>query len=118
MRANLAEITLYNGTDPILDVEVAIVTAPLPVAGMAGARRIGEKWTLIGRGQAFFLEVGDVEGSITHSSVYLEYDPFGHFGFGIGYDWFDVDVDVSDSQWYGHANIRFNGPMVFLKGSF
>jgi hypothetical protein len=98
--------------------EIASVTAPLPVFGISGARRLGEKWILVARGQWFFLEVDDVGGNITHAAAFVEHHTFRNVGFGIGYDWFDIDVDTTDDFWRGRADIRFKGPMVFVQASF
>ena len=118
LHANLTEIVIDNIGVPVTNREIASVTAPLPVIGVSGARRIGERWALIGRAQSFFLKVDDVEGSINHVSVYVEHDTTEHFGFGFGYDWLDIDVGVEEDRWTGAADVRFEGPMLFIKGSF
>jgi hypothetical protein len=116
--------TVLNGTftddvdAPVFTRELASVTAPLPVFGLSGARRLSEKWTFLARGQWFFLEVDDVAGAITHAAVHFEHSTFDNIGLGIGYDWFDIDVDLADALWRGTAEVRFKGPMIFLQGSF
>ena len=98
--------------------EIASVSAPLPVVGLSAAKRLGEKWTLLARGQWFFLEIDDVAGALTHAAVHIEHDTFKNFGFGLGYDWFDIDVDTSEDHWNGSADVQFKGPMIFIKASF
>jgi hypothetical protein len=98
--------------------EIASVTAPLPVFGLSGARRIGDKWVLIARGQWFFLDVDDMGGRITHAAAFLEHNTFENIGFGFGYDWFDIDADTTDTLWRGSADVRFKGPMLFIQASF
>lgn len=118
LRASLDTLVFDNANLPVLETEIASVSAPLPVFGVGGARRLGEKWALVARGQWFFLEVDDVQGSISHLAVYLEHNTFKHFGFGFGYDRFEIDVDSTDQYWQGAADVGFKGPMLFVQASF
>ena len=63
-------------------------------------------------------EVDDVDGRIEHGTIHFEHDTFDRVGFGFGYDWFNVEVKASERLWTGRADVRFHGPMLFLKGSF
>ncbi len=114
----LTEVAFDNIDVPIEETEIAKVTAPLPVIGLNGARRLGKKWALLARAQVFSVELGDIDGEITHGALYFEHDTFERFGIGFGYDWFVVDVKTEDDLWRGSAQMRFHGPMFFLKGSF
>lgn len=118
LRARLEGLVFDNIDLPTRSREVAGVTAPLPVLGLSGAWRFGRKWSLVARGQVFFLEVDDVKGGITHASAYLEHSTFRNVGFGFGYDWFDIDVDTTDDGWSGNANVQFKGPILFVQASF
>ena len=118
LHARLDGLTFDNANTPVRSREVASVTAPLPVFGLGGARRLGGKWILVARGQMFFLEVSDVKGAITHLAAYVEHATFQNVGFGFGYDWFDIDVDTTDTNWYGSVDVQFSGPMVFIQASF
>lgn len=118
LRASLDSLEFDNANLPVLDAEIASVTAPLPVFGLSIARRLSEKWTLVGKGQWFFLTFDDYEGSITHATAHFEHNTFRQVGFGFGYDWFDIDVDTTDKYWRGSADVRFHGPLVFIQASF
>ncbi|HSG98031.1 MAG TPA: hypothetical protein VLA11_08555 [Woeseiaceae bacterium] len=118
LRAALTEVAFDNIDVPIGVTEIAKVTAPLPVIGFGGARRLGTKWALLARAQVFAVEIDDIDGTITHGALYFEHDTFDRFGFGFGYDWFVVDVKTEEDLWRGRAKVRFDGPMLFLKGSF
>ena len=118
LRAALTEVDFDNVEGPTGEAEIAAVTAPLPVIGFAGARRLGEKWALLVRAQLFDVEVDDVDGRIEHGAIYVEHDTFERVGFGFGYDWFNVEIKSRDRLWTGRADVRFHGPMLFLKGSF
>jgi len=118
LRAALTEIDFDNIQVPTGESEIAAVTAPLPVIGISGARRLGEKGALILRAQLFEVAVDDVDGRIEHAAIHFEHDTFERVGFGIGYDWFNIDIESRDRLWIGRADVKFHGPMLFLKGSF
>jgi hypothetical protein len=98
--------------------EFSDVTAPLPVIGVEGAWGFAPKWSIYGRLQVFRLEVGGYEGSIDHLAVRLEHQTFRYIGFGLGYDFFELDVDIDDSEWRGFANYQFQGPTLYVRASF
>ena len=98
--------------------EFSDVTAPLPVLGLSGGWEFAPKWSVYGRLQIFRLEVGDYDGSIDHLSIRLEHQTFRHVGFGLGYDFFELDIDIDDSDWRGFANYQFKGPTVYVKAVF
>lgn len=118
LRAALTEVDFDNIEVPLGDTEIAAVTAPLPVFGVSAARRLSKKWSLIVNAQYFAVEVDDVDGRIEHGALHFEHDTFDRVGFGLGYDWFDVEVKSQDRFWNGRADVRFHGPVLFLKGSF
>jgi hypothetical protein len=118
LRTTLTEVAFDNINVAIGATEIAGVTAPLPVIGFGGARRLGKKWALLARGQVFSVEIDDIDGTITHGALYFEHDTLDRFGFGFGYDWFVVDIKTEEDFWRGRAKVHFDGPMLFLKGSF
>ena len=79
---------------------------------------MSEKWRALGRMQFFRLKVGDVDGQLNHFSLSIENKAFKHAGFGLGYDFFDMDVSINETRWKGFANFQFEGPMFYLTGSF
>ena len=111
-------ITEINTGFAIENVEVAEVTAPLPVVGVTAAWRISEKWLLFGRAQIFRLEIPDYKGQLDHFSAKLEYSAFKHFGVGVGIDVFDLKLDINKLLWNGTVDFEFTGPIVYLTGRF
>ena len=79
---------------------------------------INEKWFMYGRVQIFRLTYGDFSGSLDHASAKLEYGAFEHVGIGVGYDLFDLGLDVDRDRWNGDVSFRFSGPILYLKGKF
>jgi len=114
----LSEIVTSSGSISITDVEIAKATAPLPVIGISGAMALGPRWALFGRGQIFRLRFDQTEGSLDHFSISLENDLGERFGWGIGYDYFAIDLRQRERLWRGDAEVRFQGPLVFAKLNF
>jgi hypothetical protein len=115
LSTGITEISSQFGVE---NVEIADVTAPLPVFGISGAWRISEKLNMYGRAQIFRLEISDYKGSLDHASVKLEYNAFKHIGFGVGFDLFDLKLDIQKPAWNGTVDFEFRGPILYLKGRF
>ena len=111
-------ITELSTQFAIENVELADVTAPLPVLGVSGAWKISEKWFMYGRAQIFRLEISEYKGGLDHASVKLEYSAFKHLGIGIGFDLFDLKLDIEKPAWNGTVDFEFRGPILYLKGNF
>ena len=111
-------ITELNTEFAVENIEFADVTAPLPVVGITGAWRINEKWFLFGRDQVFRMDIADYKGNLDHFSAKLEYSAFEHFGIGLGYDLFDLKLDMNKQFWNGTVDFEFRGPIVYLTGRF
>jgi hypothetical protein len=39
-----------------------------------------------------------------------------HFGIGLAYNFFEIDLKVDHPQWTGRIKSRFNGPYLALTG--
>jgi hypothetical protein len=96
----------------------AAVTVPLPVVGISGGWKFNEKLSLYGRAQIFQFSISDFAGRLNHAAVRLEYNAFKHVGMGVGYDLFDLSLDIDRNTWRGNVAFRFRGPIVFLTGRF
>ena len=90
-------------------------TVPLPVLGLSGAYAFTPKLILRSDFGWFGLKVGDVDGSQWIFNLDLEYNMWKHVGFGIGYNFYRLDVEVTDSGFNGKAQYDYNGGKVFVK---
>ncbi|HEU4618114.1 MAG TPA: hypothetical protein VFV10_08730 [Gammaproteobacteria bacterium] len=71
-----------------------------------------------GRAQIFRLSAEDFDGKLNHVALAIEHDTFRHFGFGLGFDYFEVDLDSSDTGFLGAFKLRFSGPHVYAHAHF
>lgn len=98
-------------------VQEASTTAPLPVIGVRGDRRLSERWRLQGALQWFDVQVGDVDGLFSDFIVTVEHDTFDRFGFGFGINNNTLDIESGDDDFRGRIDLSFRSAVVYFKGS-
>ncbi len=91
------------------------VTAPLPVLGLMGAYAFTPKLVLRADAGWFGIKVDEVSGSQWVVNLDLEYNMWKHVGFGVGYKFYNLDVDITEEFFKGSFNSTYNGATVFLK---
>jgi hypothetical protein len=104
-----AASTSAEGTD---------VTAPLPVVNLYGMFALTNEWALRMRAYWLSLTYDNYTGDVRGIGIDVLYQPFRHFGFGLGVRSLMVDVEIDDPDWHGQARISFNGPTAFVTASF
>ena len=99
-------------------VELASMTAPLPVIGLRGERYFGERWTLRGSGEFFAIDLDNVEGSLVDLYVGMDYKVLDRMSIGLGINSVTLDVDASKDSWQGVLDAEYAGGLLFLKFDF
>jgi hypothetical protein len=94
------------------------VLAPLPVLSLYAQVALTERWAIGSRLDRFSLSYGKYDGSITSLAMDLVYQPFRHFGFGAGYRGLFIKVDVTGDRNTLSLRQNFEGPLLFVNGSF
>jgi hypothetical protein len=117
LNVDLAGQGVVNGMGGAVQVSrSAEVAAPLPVLG-ANVNWIVAKDLILRTGVDFFaLEVGGFKGRLIDSLMVLEWRAFEHFGFGLGYNRFLIDVQLDMSDYEGDFEYTYNGLLFFLSG--
>jgi hypothetical protein len=83
-------------------------TAPLPVIGLRLDLLIAPKWYLRTGAQAFYVEYGDYTGSLLNFRSAIEYDPWKHVGFGLGFDSLRLQVQADGDEAVPGMDLRGN----------
>ncbi len=86
-------------------------TAPLPVIGLRMDVVLAPKWYVRTGSQVFYLEYEDFTGSILEFRAALEYNPWQHVGFGLGFDALGIRLEADGEDWPGvdlRGNVEFN----------
>lgn len=70
------------------------------------------KWMVGGRVDWLSASIGDYSGGLWNANVGINWAAFRHFGIGLYYSYFRLDVDIDKSDWRGAAEAKQNGPML------
>ena len=94
------------------------VAAPLPVVGLRGMWRLGEKVWLDAQAQSFSLAIDGIKGSLYNYRAAVIWQPLRRVGVGVGYDAFGVDVDLRKDDFRGKVDWVYRGPQAFVTVAF
>jgi len=106
--------------DPTIPiVEDASLGVPLPHLGMAFAYAVTPKLALRLEGIGFAANYGDFEGSVIEGIADVQYWPWKNFGVGVGYRYFEFDVEDEDiSGLDGQLKFAYHGPSLYITAGF
>jgi len=96
----------------------ASVAAPLPVIGLRGIWDLSHDFWLDATAQYFALSFDDIDGSLQDYRVLVTWQPKKWLGIGLGYNRFEIDVDVEKNRFDGSLDWTYSGPMIFYSASF
>jgi hypothetical protein len=86
------------------NLEGADVTLPLPTLALRTDFLLTHNLYLTAGLDAMYIQISDFKGSLYDAHIALEYRPWEHVGFGVGYTSFSAFVQGSDSSSYPGAN--------------
>lgn len=120
---HLLDISAYINGDATIDgvdvgyaQERASVSGPLPNFGAWYMHAFSEKWSATLRIDWLSANYERYDGHIINSALNMGYAVTDHFGIGLAYNFFEIDVEVDDSSWRGSMLSRFDGPFLSLTG--
>ena len=61
-------------------------------------------------------DVGDYDGVLINVALGLNYKAFEHVGFGLSYNYFELDVNIDKSNWQGNIETIYEG--IYVNASF
>jgi hypothetical protein len=96
----------------------ASLDAPLPVIGVHALWRMIGSFYLEGQAQAFALSIDEYDGEILNLRAALIWQPTALLGIGVGYDYFQVDLDIERPRFNGSMDWIYSGPQLFVSVSF
>lgn len=94
------------------------VLAPLPVLSFYGQFALTDRWAVGARLDRFSLTYGKYSGSLTSLGLDLAYQPFRHFGVGVGYRGLFIKMEAEGDRATLRMRQSFEGPLVYLNASF
>jgi hypothetical protein len=96
----------------------AKLDVPLPVIGGHALWRMGGDFWLDANVQIFSLSYDVYDGRVIDSRIGVLWQPKDWVGVGIGYNRFDVDIDVEKNSFRGSLEWIYDGPQIFYSVSF
>ena len=96
----------------------ADTTAPLPNIRLYGGYAFTPTLAAEAGLGYFSLNYGDYDGHWFSGTAVLEWRPAEHFGVGAGYAWFDVNVDVDNTNTRDTYDFTLQGPVLFVSAGF
>jgi hypothetical protein len=94
------------------------VTAPLPHIGGSFAYAITPSVAFNFEIVGFALEIDSIDGSVVEVDADFSWQPFRHFGGGIGVRYFNTNVEATNSDLNGEFDFEYFGPVVYVQTTF
>jgi len=60
-----------------------------------------------------FADIGDFDGLLVNASPGVNFQAYEHFGIGLNYNYFELDVSVDKSNWRGDIETTYDGIYVY-----
>ena len=113
--AHITDIKLGVRAQNGLIEEIEEATVPLPVLGLTGAYAFTPKLVLRSNAGVFALKIDKYDGALVNFDLDLEYNLWKYVGFGIGYNFFTMDLEVEEDNFNGKVDYTYHGFKLFLK---
>ncbi len=104
---------LINGTPSSARRSVS-EGAPLPNIGAWYNYSISPRWALTTRLDLLSADVGDYDGLLVNVALGVNYQVFEHFGVGLNYNYFELDVSIDKSGWRGNIETTYDGVYAYV----
>ena len=98
--------------------EFSNASTPLPVVGLHGSVRLGQKMVLGARIQAFRMHFDRYEGTLNYATLDLQRRFGEKFSLGLGYNYYGFNLENRDNESAGKLEIRHQGPVLFVSMGF
>jgi hypothetical protein len=99
-------------------------TAPLPVLGLKMDVLIAPKWYFRTGSQIFYIKYKNFTGSLINLRSAVEYNPWNHIGFGLGFDVLRMGMEADGGEDYpgidlrGNVQFDYTGIMLYGRAFF
>jgi hypothetical protein len=93
--------------------EEASLDLPIPLFGLAAEYYITPKWRAMARVSYFTISLDEWSGHIFDTSACLEYLFHENFGIGVGYLYFDTDVNRDRDTRVLHLDYQYSGAQLY-----
>ena len=94
------------------------VTADVPMPNVGAWYRYSasRRWMFNLRADWLSASIDNYSGRIWNAAGGVVFSPWDHVGFGLSYQFFQVDGGLSENSWRGNIRTEFSGPFVYVSG--
>jgi hypothetical protein len=103
---------IVNGAPNEFHRESVQATVPLPNVGVWYKYSLSPKWAFRFRYDYLNADIGDYNGSLVNASLGFNYQLFEHFGLGLNYNAFELELGITKPDWRGEVTTRYEGLFV------
>lgn len=105
---------IVNGDNSRFHRESASVSAPLPNLGAWYAYSISPKWLFRARLDWISANIDPYDGTLINAALGLNYQMLENVGLGLSYNYFKLDVGISEENWRGRVTTKYQGVFAYL----
>jgi len=92
--------------------------APLPNIGAWYMYSPARRWLITSRVDFMAASIGDYDGTLWNGNIGVNYQAGKHFGIGLAYQYFSINVKVDKLDWQGKVNLKHHGPIVSVTANW
>jgi len=100
------------------DRKRANAIAPIPGLGLRYLYAPHIKWSLSARVDFFSISLDDYSGTLWNLAPSVSFQVFDNFGVGLGYKYFEANIDMNKNNWRGSTDLSYQGPLFSISGNF
>lgn len=89
---------------------------PMPNVGAWYRYSPSRRWMFNLRADWLSASVDKYKGSIWNASAGVNFGAWDHVGFGMSYQFFQLDGEINEDRWRGQVQTTFTGPFVYMSG--
>jgi len=116
MGATLAGEATLNDLSREFRRSVVRAEIPMPNVGAWYRYSPSRKWMFNLRADWLSASVDKYKGRIWNAAAGVNFSPWDHVGFGLSYQFFQLDGEIKEDRWRGKVQTTFTGPFVYISG--
>jgi hypothetical protein len=109
---------IINNNPPEVAELSASTHGPLPNLGGWYTHALSRRWALNVRLDWLSASIDKYDGTIINAAAGVNFAATRHFGVGLSYNYFELDIGIKDSNWRGRSESRIDGPYLYLSASW
>lgn len=114
LSAYIAGQAIINNEPPIYTERRASTHGPLPNLGAWYVYAFNDRWALTTRVDWLSASIDKYDGTIINASAGVNFALNEHFLIGAAYNYFEIDIEITDDPWKGYAESIIDGAFAYV----